>query len=101
MIKAILFVAILLPFKQAWTQSQSATILQGTSDSVNWISVKTDSGTVHAAVAVPKGKGPFPAIIILHGTHGFAEEYIFNWPVISHRTDLWVSPPAGLPVERE
>lgn len=35
-----------------------------------------DSGIVHAAVATPKGPGPFPAVIILHGTHGFAEEYV-------------------------
>lgn len=45
-------------------------------DSVYWIQVTTDSGVVHAAIATPKGIGPFPAIIILHGSHGFAEEYI-------------------------
>lgn len=54
-------------FYQAWTQN---------ADSVSWIHVQTDSGVVHAAIALPKGTGPFPAIIILHGTHGFAEEYI-------------------------
>lgn len=29
-----------------------------------------------AAVARPNGVGPFPALIILHGTHGFAEQYV-------------------------
>ena len=45
-------------------------------DTIEWIRLTTDSGIVHAAIARPKGTGPFPAIIILHGTHGFAEEYI-------------------------
>lgn len=45
-------------------------------DSVNWIHVSTDSGMIHAAIITPKGKGPFPAVVILHGSHGFAQEYI-------------------------
>ena len=45
-------------------------------DSVYWIEVPTDGGLLHAAVATPRGTGPFPAVIILHGTHGFAEEYV-------------------------
>ena len=45
-------------------------------DSVSWLHVKTDSGVILAAVARPSGAGPFPALIILHGTHGFAEEYV-------------------------
>ena len=49
---------------------------QSSADSVNWVQVATDSGVVHAAIARPQGTGPFPAIIILHGTHGFAEEYV-------------------------
>lgn len=76
MTKAILLVAILLHFHPAWTQTHNATGLIATEDSVTWISVATDSGIVHAAVAVPDGKAPFPAIIILHGTHGFAQEYV-------------------------
>ena len=47
-----------------------------TSDSLRWIVLHTDSGLIHAAVARPSGKGPFPAVIILHGTHGFAQEYV-------------------------
>jgi len=45
-------------------------------DSIYWMQVKTDSGVIHAAVATPKGSGPFPTVIILHGTHGFAQEYL-------------------------
>jgi carboxymethylenebutenolidase len=46
------------------------------SDSVSWLQVRTDSGVILAAVARPSGLGPFPTLIILHGTHGFAEEYV-------------------------
>lgn len=46
------------------------------SDTLFWMKVSTDSGIVHAAVAVPNSNGSFPVLIILHGTHGFAEEYI-------------------------
>ena len=76
MIKAFLFITILLSFNQVWAQNQSGRFARLTSDSVEWIIVKTDSGIVHAAVAIPAGKGPFPAIIILHGTHGFSQEYV-------------------------
>src|SRR5262249_59283097 len=27
-------------------------------------------------VVSPRGNGPFPAIVILHGSHGFAKEYV-------------------------
>lgn len=65
--KLLPFIITSFIFHQAWTQN---------ADSVSWIQVQTDSGVVHAVIAAPKGTGPFPAIIILHGTHGFAEEYI-------------------------
>lgn len=71
--KAILLVAMVLCFKQAWTQAPNRAARP---DSLHWISVETDSGVVHAAVAIPAGKAPFPAVIILHGTHGFAQEYV-------------------------
>jgi dienelactone hydrolase len=29
-----------------------------------------------AAVARPSGAGPFPVVVVLHGTHGFAREYV-------------------------
>jgi dienelactone hydrolase len=58
------------------TWAQKTTPSLPLSDSVYWVSISTDSGVVHAAVAMPEGTGPFPAIIILHGTHGFAQEYV-------------------------
>ena len=74
--KLILLVSFLLCFQWGGSQSVDTSSLRATSDSVDWISIKTDSGIVHAAIATPPGKGPFPAIIILHGTHGFAREYV-------------------------
>lgn len=41
-----------------------------------WMNVATDSGDIRVAIARPSGVAPFPAVIILHGTHGFAEEYV-------------------------
>lgn len=29
-----------------------------------------------AAVARPLGAGPFPVVVVLYGTHGFARQYI-------------------------
>lgn len=29
-----------------------------------------------AAVAHPAGRGPFPSVVVLHGSHGFAREYV-------------------------
>ena len=45
--------------------------------SVQWLRFETlHSGTMLAAVARPNGKGPFPALLIAHGSHGFAPEYV-------------------------
>ena len=74
--KTILFLSILFCFQLGHAQILDTSIVRAKLDSINWISIKTDSGIVHAAIAIPSGKGPFPAIIILHGTHGFAREYI-------------------------
>ena len=44
---------------------------------VKWVSVGVpDLGVMRAAVARPSGTGPFPAVLILHGTHGFARQYV-------------------------
>ena len=44
---------------------------------VQWFKVAAPSlGVMLAAVARPRGAGPFPAIVLLHGTHGFAHEYV-------------------------
>lgn len=45
---------------------------------VEWLRIETPlNGNLLAAVARPKGKGPFPALLIAHGSHGFAREYVF------------------------
>lgn len=44
---------------------------------VQWMKVSAPGGGVMLlAVARPKGAGPFPAILLLHGTHGFAHQYV-------------------------
>ena len=44
---------------------------------VKWIRVAIpDRGVMLAAVARPSGAGPFPAVLVLHGTHGFARQYV-------------------------
>jgi dienelactone hydrolase len=44
---------------------------------VKWISVAVaDLGVMRAGVATPPGTGPFPVVVVLHGTHGFAREYV-------------------------
>lgn len=44
---------------------------------VEWRSVQASGGgTILMAVAYPNGEGPWPAVVILHGTHGFAREYV-------------------------
>jgi dienelactone hydrolase len=44
---------------------------------VQWVNVAVPGlGVMLAAVARPGGAGPFPTIVLLHGTHGFAQEYV-------------------------
>ena len=44
---------------------------------VKWVKVAVpDLGVMQAAVARPSGMGPFPAVLVLHGTHGFARQYV-------------------------
>src|SRR5262245_59617062 len=44
---------------------------------VRWVSVSApDLGTMLAAIATPTGRPPFPSVLLLHGTHGFAREYV-------------------------
>jgi dienelactone hydrolase len=43
----------------------------------DWISATVPGlGRCLAAVAKPRGAGPFPSVLLLHGTHGFAQEYV-------------------------
>jgi carboxymethylenebutenolidase len=42
-----------------------------------WMNVTVpDVGGLIAAVARPSGTGPFPSVLLLHGSHGFAHEYV-------------------------
>jgi len=44
---------------------------------VQWVNVTVPQrGVVLAAVARPNGAGPFATVVILHGSHGFAHEYV-------------------------
>jgi dienelactone hydrolase len=44
---------------------------------VKWIRLTVeDLGVMVAAVARPSGAGPFPVVVLLHGTHGFAPQYV-------------------------
>ena len=44
---------------------------------VQWIKVAAPGlGITVAAVARPPGVGPFPAVVLLHGSHGFAQQYV-------------------------
>lgn len=43
----------------------------------DWIAVNVPGlGVSPAAVTRPAGAGPWPAVLLLHGTHGFAQEYV-------------------------
>jgi dienelactone hydrolase len=45
--------------------------------SVQWMKVSAPGqGVMLFAVARPGGAGPFPAVLLLHGTHGFAQQYV-------------------------
>jgi carboxymethylenebutenolidase len=50
----------------------------GTADlDVRWMQARgPDLGVMPMAIARPAGDGPFPTVIVLHGTHGFAREYV-------------------------
>ena len=44
---------------------------------VNWVTVAVPNlGVMRAAVARPSDTGSFPAVLVLHGTHGFARQYV-------------------------
>lgn len=44
---------------------------------VHWVQVTAPGvGVMFMAIARPEGEGPFPAVLLLHGTHGFAHEYV-------------------------
>jgi dienelactone hydrolase len=44
---------------------------------VQWLKIDVAGlGVMLAAVARPHGDGPFPSVLLLHGSHGFAREYV-------------------------
>ena len=44
---------------------------------MQWVKVAVPGrGFMSAAVARPTGTGPFPTVILLHGSHGFARQYV-------------------------
>jgi dienelactone hydrolase len=44
---------------------------------VQWVKVTAPGlGVMFAAVVRPQGSGPFPTVVLLHGSHGFAHEYV-------------------------
>ncbi len=44
---------------------------------VQWVKISVPTlGILVAAVARPPGAGPFPTVVLLHGSHGFAQEYV-------------------------
>lgn len=48
-----------------------------TSLTAQWIQIEVQGlGTMLAAVARPSGTGPYPTVLLLHGSHGFAQEYV-------------------------
>src|SRR5215470_6739524 len=44
---------------------------------VQWMRIEVPNlGVLLTAVARPSGAGPFPSVLLLHGSHGFAQEYV-------------------------
>ena len=50
---------------------------EGSGKDVRWLKAEAKGlGTLDVAMVKPEGFGPFPTVIILHGNHGFAREYL-------------------------
>lgn len=53
---------------------------------VEWVRVAmSDLGVMRAAIARPPRPGSYPAVLILHGTHGFARQYV-EWATVLSRS---------------
>jgi dienelactone hydrolase len=88
-IAAVILIALALPVGRASTQITQgelgtppvvsiADAPPGTETlAVEWVKVAAPGlGVMLAAVSRPRGAGPFPTVVLLHGTHGFAQEYV-------------------------
>jgi carboxymethylenebutenolidase len=86
---AAMWLAVASPSRQASAQSSRAGLARppvvsttrapaGTENlAAEWVTVAVPSvGVMPAAVARPSGVGPFPSVLLLHGTHGFAQQYV-------------------------
>lgn len=50
---------------------------EGSGNDVRWLKAEAKGlGTLDVAMVKPEGFGPFPTVVILHGDHGFAREYL-------------------------
>jgi dienelactone hydrolase len=69
-------VALTLPNTQvAFSKAQPPSGVEAAA--VNWVTITSPKlGVILAAVAKPPGPGPFTTVVILHGSHGFAREYV-------------------------
>jgi carboxymethylenebutenolidase len=74
---AALAVALSLAPSALFGQPRAVTIASPVAvPGVTWTEVTLpDLGTLRLATARPAGAGPFPTVIVLHGTQGFAREY--------------------------
>jgi dipeptidyl aminopeptidase/acylaminoacyl peptidase len=79
-----MLIVLVCPIQHASTQTTQGDLIAeaeappGTETlAVQWVKVSAPNlGVMLAAVARPRGVGPFPTIVLLHGTHGFAHEYV-------------------------
>jgi dienelactone hydrolase len=67
----------LLAGAPALAQSPADPAAPDTIAGVTWLRVPVPGGrNLVAAVARPPGEGPYPVVVVLHGSHGFGREYV-------------------------
>ena len=60
---------------------------------VQWVKLAApSSGAILTAVARPSGRGPFSVVVLLHGTHGFAPEYVQLAKALARNGVLAIAP---------